>query len=506
MRVFTAALWNETNPFAPFPLDVSAFEEAGLWGPGQRPDGETEGSSICEEARRRARAGVFELVEGTCAYAEPGGLVTRAAYEELRDRILAELKDALPVDIIALGLHGAMAADGYPDCEGDILEHARAIAGPAAKIGVEIDPHANLSSRMLANADVIIAFKEYPHTDFHERAVEVLDLLQAAAEGRIRPTMRAWDTGALAIFHTSRPPVRAFVEHMQALENEGSALSVSLVHGFPWGDTDSTGTRTLVVTDGDPAAADALAHALALEAVALAPQGMAPPEPLESALDDALAHAGGRPTVLAESPDNPGGGAAGDSTTLLSRLIARGVTSACLGPLWDPGAVEIAFRAGVGARLPLRIGGKTGPLSGQPVDGEAEILALEPSAVQHFTGIPVPMGRAAAIRIAGVEVVLVSLRGQALGVDLFTSLGVDPGAKTVVAVKSSRHYEAEFGAIARRCVTVDCAGALQLDLARIPYRNIGRPRWPLDPGPPVPFAVTVPVLDDATQAKDKVLS
>jgi microcystin degradation protein MlrC len=488
MRVFTAAFWNETNAFAPFPLDVSAFEEAGLYGPGERPDGETEGAAICEEARNRARAGAFGLIEGTCTYAEPSGPLTRVAYETLRDRILAELRAALPVDIVALGLHGAMAADGYPDCEADLVSRARAIAGANAKIGVEIDPHANLSAGLIAASDIVIAFKEYPHTDFRERAVEAMDLLEAAARGEIRPVMRAWDTGALAIFHTSRPPVRAFVERMQRLERDGAALSVSLIHGFPWADSPSTGTRVLVITDGDAEAADRLARELAVAAAALAPDGMAAPVALDAAIDAALAETDG-PTVLAESPDNPGGGAPGDSTAVLARLIARGVTSACVGPLWDPGAVELAFRAGVGARLEMRIGGKAGRVSGAPVDGEAEVLALDPAAFQTFTGVAVPMGRAAAVRIAGVDVVLVSQRGQALGVDLFTRLSVDPAAKTIVVVKSSRHYEAEFGRISPRMITVDCAGALQLDLASMPYRRIRRPRWPIDPGPPQPFAI-----------------
>jgi microcystin degradation protein MlrC len=488
MRVFTAALWNETNAFAPFPLDLSAFEAGGLYGPGERPEGETEGASLCEEARRRARAGAFDLAEGTCAYAEPSGLVTRAAYEALRDRILDELGRALPIDVVALGLHGAMAADGYPDCEGDLLGRVRRLVGPGAQVGVLIDPHANLSAQMVKAADVIVAFKEYPHTDFRERAVEVMDLLVAAAEGRIRPVMRAWDTGALAVFHTSRPPVRAFVERMQALERSGQALSVSLVHGFPWGDADSTGTRALVITDADAGAAEALAEQLAIEAAALAPEGMAPPMSLDEAIDIALA-ATGRPTVLAESPDNAGGGAAGDSTAVLARLIARGVQSACLGPLWDPAAVDLAFRAGVGARLDMRIGGKAGRLSGQPVDGEAEVLALDAAAWQTFAGVSAAMGRAAAIRIEGVEVVLVSVRGQGLGPDLFTRLGIDPSAKAIVVVKSSRHYEAGFSRISDRLITIDCAGALQLDLARNPYRRIRRPRWPMDSVTPIPYPV-----------------
>lgn len=55
----------------------------------------------------------------------PNGTVTRAAYEGLRDQLLADLRAALPVDMVLLGLHGAMIADGYDDCEGDFLVRVR---------------------------------------------------------------------------------------------------------------------------------------------------------------------------------------------------------------------------------------------------------------------------------------------------------------------------------------------------------------------------------------------
>jgi microcystin degradation protein MlrC len=486
MRVFTAALWNEANAFAPFPADLGAFEAGGLYGPGLRPPGDAEGAALCEEARRRARGGAFTLIEGTCAYAEPSGLITRAAYETLRDRILGELAAALPVDIVALSLHGAMAADGYPDCEGDLLRRVRGVAGPTARIGALIDPHASLSAEMVEACDVIVAFKEYPHVDFRERAVEAMTLLERAARGEIDPKTSVWDTGALAVFHTSRAAVRAFVDRMIALERDGEALTISLVHGFPWSDSESTGTRVLVIADGDAAAAERLAERLAHEAAALTPDGMARPTPLDEAIDRALARANG-PVVLAESPDNPGGGAAGDSTVLLQRLMERGVRPACLGPLWDPAAVDLAFHAGVGARLPLRVGGKAGRFSGAPLDLDAEIVALDPDAFQTFAGARIAMGRAARVRAEGVDIVLATHRVQTLGPDLFTRLGVNLAAMKVIAVKSSRHFEAGFAPLAREIITLDCPGTLQLDLSLYPYKRVRRPRWPIDPQPPVPF-------------------
>ena len=79
---------------------------------------------------------------------------------------------------------------------------------------------------------------------------------------------------------------------------------------------------------------------------------------IDEALDQALAFDGG-PVVLADGADNPGGGAPGDSTFILQRLIERGIGNAIIGPLWDPVAARIAFEAGVGATLGLRMAARS---------------------------------------------------------------------------------------------------------------------------------------------------
>jgi microcystin degradation protein MlrC len=107
------------------------------------------------------------------------------AWETLRDELLADLRAALPVDVVLLGLHGAMVADGCDDCEGELLRQVRAIVGPGVVVGAELDPHHHLSAAMREHADLLIAFKEYPHTDMLERAFELVDL--CAAQARPHP-------------------------------------------------------------------------------------------------------------------------------------------------------------------------------------------------------------------------------------------------------------------------------------------------------------------------------
>jgi microcystin degradation protein MlrC len=484
MRVFSATLATETNTFAPMPTGLSSFKERGYYKAGQHPDHMSFFAGPLWAARLRGKAQGWILLEGVVAAAQPSGTTTRAAYEALRDELLADLKAALPVDMVLLGLHGAMVADGYDDCEGDLLQRVRAIVGPKVVVGAELDPHNHLSAAMVENADVLVAFKEYPHTDILERALELVDLCQAKAEGRIAPVASVVDTGGLVVMHTSRQPARGFVDRIQALEGRDGILSISISHGFPWGDVPDMGTKVLVYSDAQADAGGvrgaALARQLADELTALRHALEVPMPGIDEALDQALAFDGG-PVVLADGADNPGGGAPGDSTFILQRLLERGINNACIGPLWDPVATRIAFDAGVGASLSLRIGGKIGPLSGAPLDLRITVKALQPELMMTgLSNTPTAMGDSALVECNGVEILLCSTRNQAMGSDLFTNIGVDLAAKKLIVVKSSQHFYASFSKVAKQVIYVAAPGAVTVDLKTLPYKKIQRPKWPID--------------------------
>lgn len=480
MRIFSGTLATETNTFAPMPTGLASYHERGYWPAGRHPDEMSFFAGPLWAARLRGRERGWTLLEGMVAAAQPSGTTTRAAYETLREELLRDLRAALPVDVVLLGLHGAMVADGYDDCEGDLLERVRAIVGPGVVVGAELDPHCHLSDRMVAMADWLVAFKEYPHVDVLDRAFELVDFCVAQAEGRLpRPHAARVDTGMICMMHTTREPARGFVDRIRALEGRDGVHSISIAHGFPWGDVADMGTRVLVYADS-AARADALARRLADELVALRDALSHTNPGIDAAIDQALAVDGG-PVVMADGADNAGGGAASDSTFILRRLIERGIAPAALGPLWDPVAVRIATEAGVGARLQMRIGGKISPLSGDPLDLPVEVRAL--AADLHQTGIGgtrQPMGDSALVRAAGIDIVLASIRGQAMGTDLFTQLGCDLAAQKVIVVKSSQHFHASFAPLARQVIYVDAPGTVTQDLRSLPYRKLQRPRWPLD--------------------------
>lgn len=478
MRVFCASIATETNTFSPLRTDLSDFQQSFYAAPGNHPETPTLCSAVFPALRSRARKGEIELVEGTATWAEPGGLVSAATWQRLRDEVLGQLRAALPLDAAIFGLHGAMIADGTVDCEGELLEAARQIVGPDCRIGVCFDPHSHLSPKRVANADIITAFKEFPHTDFVEAGEACVDLTLKTMRGEITPEVSVFDVRMIDVLPTSLQPMRGFVDRMKALEASGEILSASVIHGFMAGDSPDLGTKMIVITDGDRTKGDRLARELGMELFGF--RGRATPEFLEPV--EALRRADAaprRPIVVADVWDNPGGGVAGDSTILLQHVLDLGLTGVALGTIWDPMAVRLCFAAGEGAEFDLRFGGKTSAHAGQPVDAKVQVTRLVENAVQSFGSSIVPLGNSAAIRIGDLDIVLNSNRSQAFSPDLFTNLGIDIAQKRILIVKSTNHFHGAFAPIAGEILYAAVEGPYPCDPRRTIYTRLTRALWPM---------------------------
>jgi microcystin degradation protein MlrC len=488
MHIFLAALAHETNSFSPIPTTLESFDEGILYRPGA--DEGTLKKALDFPGYGFVRDVALEhgdqVTLGLCAWAQPGGPASRQVYEALRDELLAQLAAAKHVDAVALVLHGAMIAHGYDDCEGDLLARVRQLVGPKVPVGVLLDLHGNLTPMMTASGAVLIACKEYPHTDYLARTRELHAILANMAGGGCKPGIVTQRVPMLGLFGTGEPPMRAFLDRLFTLEQSPGILSISVMHGFPWSDAEATSAAIMVYFDTgiQPAtAAQAIALQVAKEFFELRWLGGKSSLQVREGRRHGLAPrpAGGL-VVMADGSDNPGGGAACDSTFILRELIDRNADGVALGMLWDPQAVKLARDAGVGAEIALRIGGKVGPASGQPVDVLARVLAVRSDAHQHGLAgkYTEALGDAVAIRAGGIDIVLNSKRQQVFSPECFTELGIDLSSKRLVVVKSTRHFRACFDPIAAETIFCDAPGTLNSDLARLPYVHLRRPIWPLD--------------------------
>ena len=371
MRLFLAMLSHETNTFSNVPTDRAQFEARHLHYGGEivetfRGTGTCLGGMIAAAERLGAR-----LVPSVAAAASPAGRVTRDIYTHVKDRMLADLRAAGPVDGVLLDLHGAMVPEGLDDGEGDVIAAVRAAVGPDVPIAVTLDLHGNLTEAMVRGADLLHGYKTYPHVDMAERGVEAAERLAEAVGKRIRPTAafrRPPLMPPIGAQRTAVGPMRRLYDMADEMERDPRVLSISIFAGFPYADIPEAGLGIYVVTDGDAALAEALAERLSRAAWAHRHEFVHTGLPVPEAVRRALA-AEGQPIVLADMADNTGGGAAGDGTEILRELVRVGARSAVVACLWDPAAVKACVRAGVGARVTLDVGGKVDDRHGAPLTG-----------------------------------------------------------------------------------------------------------------------------------------
>jgi microcystin degradation protein MlrC len=479
MRVFLGNLVHETNTFAPMPTGLADFESFELFrGNATAPGARAIYGQLLKRWRSLAERDGHEVVEGLCASAESSGRIVQRVYEGLRDELLDNLHAAGRVDVVLLNLHGAMSAYDCDDCEGDLLTRVRSLVGPACIVGVEVDLHCHLSAAMLEQSNLVIGYKEYPHTDPLDRAEDLYRLVIAAANGRVKPVSAVFDCRMTGYWHTTVEPMAGFVRRMQAVERERGILSVSLAHGYMWGDVADAGAKLWVVADGDRELAARWAETLGREFFALRHATRPTETPLEEALDAVAGERHDKPLVIGDIADNAGGGAPGDSTFILERLVERKITNVALGCIWDPLAASIAFQAGVGAAFRLRVGGKSSEYSGRPLDLDVTVRGVAAAHTQTgLLGHAEPFGTSAWLEAAGIDIVVTTLRNQVFSPDAFTGLGITLSGKAAVVVKSSQHFYAAFNPLASRVLYVPTPGGLR-NAAELVLRKRPRPFWP----------------------------
>lgn len=428
----------------------------------------------------------FELVPLLRASAFPGGLIRRADYDAMKAELIERLDGGGPVDGVLLDLHGAMVVDGIDDGDGDVIAAVREVVGPDVPIGVPQDLHGNHTQRRVQVADAIVGYDTFPHVDMAQRGKEAGEIVVRTLRGEIRPTMALhqlpmfWSTPCQV---TACPPMNEAIGRLHRLEQRQGVVSMTLATGFPWADVPDAGSSVIAITDDDPQLAQQLADELAGWIWENRDRWYAPP----LAVRDGLARGeqtGLYPIVLADHTDNTGGGSPGDSTEVLRTFLELGLRDALLLYMVDPEVARQAHAAGPGQTIQIRLGGKSSPVQGPPVEGEAQVIALSDGSFAYdgpmFAGLTGNMGPSAWIKIGGVSVVVVCSREQPFDQAFARSLGIDCAKMRYICVKSAAHFRAAFQPIAGSIHNVDAAGIHTHDYSQLPRNQRTRPIFPVD--------------------------
>ena len=490
-RVLTGLFGHETNTFSQLPTTLADFENY-LLAFGNDIPAAVEGSVI-EPAgvEQAAEEHDWDLVRSVVAWATPSGRVARDAWDTCVGHVLEVAANAEPLDGVLFALHGAMASVDHDDAEGIFLEQLRAVIGLDVPLAITLDLHANVTARMAKYADIICAYRTYPHIDQIETAKRAAGVLDRAMAGEVQPVshiarrdlLGGLDSGRTT---TENPMTELLARAGSLEETDPGVLLVSVQAGFCPADLEEAGPTVVVCGDGK----DQRFQAIAENYMDFAWQTRHFDSNEYLGVDEAMQRlkslpaAGDGPVVIADSSDNPGSGAYGDSTFLLDGMIKAGLQNAAFATICDPQAASELVAAGEGARVSVSLGGKIDATYGPPIDVTGEVIKITDGSYlalgPRWGGTTQHLGPTAVLRVGGVDIVIASKRLQCTELETFTHAGIDPREKAVVAVKSIHHFRAAYEPIARHVLIVDSGALATKDLSKLPYQNLRRPIFPLD--------------------------
>src|SRR5262245_18088573 len=433
----------------------------------------------------------------------PSGAATADTFAWLRQELLDALGAALPVDAVLLALHGSLVADGTPDVEGEILEAVRQRIGPEVPLVATLDLHANVTEKMVRQADALVLYHTVPHVDVFEtgqRGAAVLHriLVEGARPVTafqklplVLPVERANTQDPESVSHGLR-------QRLQDLEADPRVLSAGLATVQPWLDIPDLGGAVLVVTDGDAALAEERCRELASAVWEKRREYLSELVPAKEAVREAYETRGGL-VVLGDGADATTSGAPGDSTWVLGELLNYDWPRGALVTVVAPDVAIDALCRGPGARLSVTLGGMRDNRFSEPLTLKVlveRVFSARFVLSGHLArNLPIDMGPSAVLRCGTVRIVVTSASGPHFAPELFQAAGLDPFAASVLVAKSPCGFRAAYQERAAKILSVRAPGCAPPDFWNHEYWHIPRPLWPwddLEEWAPAPLVVAGP--------------
>ena len=432
---------------------------------------------------------VFDAMPGvelvpTCSahFITSGGTLADAAFARIAGEILASIKTAPPVDGIYFSLHGAMATETEGDPEGYLLAEVRKIVGERVPVVISLDLHGILTDRMLEHSDAAVAFHTYPHVDFFGTGERAAKLLLRIVAGEVKPVTAKVTVPALVRgdeLITDTGSIRHAVNAAKAIEQSPGGLSAAMMWGNPFTDVPALASNSFVVTDNDPVRAEREALRIANLFWDHHEKMQVPLTSLADAARITKENQSGT-VVLVDAADATSSGASGDSNAILRALLDAGYEGTALIPIVDAGAVDAAFRAGVGSTVKTIVGGALDSRRFTPLPIEGRVRMLSDGWFHSETTRELwQAGRTAAVQFGGFTLILTSRAVSLYDRALFLAHGCDPKHFGAVVVKSPHCEPHMFKSWAARYVDVDAPGSTSANLRSLGHTRCARPMFPL---------------------------
>jgi microcystin degradation protein MlrC len=467
-RVLTLGIRNESNTFSTLPTHESDFNIL-------RGEEVLKDQLWAEEGQKRN----ITFIPTVHAYAWPGGVVQKKAFDKYKEEILNQIKKAGSLDGIYMDMHGALHVEGYEDAQATLIKKIREITGNDVLITGSFDLHGNLSNDFLKHINLVTGYRTAPHRDGAETKARAITLLADALEKNLDPyiecvTIPILVPGEMSI--TEVQPLYSIYAQIPEMSEKEGLMDASIFAGYCWADLPRSAMRVFVVAEDKKYATKAEE-----EAVKLAKQiwdkrkDMKLDVPFGS-IDEMIVKSKeykGKTVFISDSGDNTTAGAPGDNPQVLDALLKHKTKNALVAGIVDAEVVQKCVQTGIGNTAMLKIGGKVDYIFGKTLDVNGKVLYLSPDSIINTNR------GASVIEVEDIKVVILNARRSFVTLRDFEEIGLDPLNFDVVVVKLGYLYP-ELRDIAPVHLMALTSGFCNLDMRTLPFKQITRPSYPLD--------------------------
>ena len=496
MRILLGGLHQEINSFAPgittaeeykrkqFHLGQSMIDLAANF------NRCNEGTDELAGAYGVLAAAGAEVIPGGFVSAQPGAIIEQSFVDDYIEQLKRVTRENLPLDGVVLVMHGAAQSEESDDPEGDIVIAVREIVGDNVPITVALDLHANISERMVKNANTVSIFQRYPHVDVWETGERAARLCLGIVKGEITPKMAYVQIPMIvpaSSYTTETEPFRSLMAKGHEYVKTGKILDFSISQMQPWLDVKG-GYSSVVAIGEDGDAAAEIAKELAEGLWNMRHEFKTDLTGVDEIIRIAERNDSGKPVIMNDFADSSNAGSAGDSPEVIERILALESNVKGLMYINDAPFALACREAGVGNKIKANLGATISTKLYNPVPVEAEVRAVFDGIV-NFHGMYVDFGPSAVVKIRNTIVVVTTQHRYNGDPALYRAFGYDPVDFQMVVVKACTSFRAFYGPLTDLIYPASTKGAATADLLSLPFEKVPQSFYPFSDGEFTPEAL-----------------
>lgn len=478
-RVLICEFHQETNTFNPIITPFERFHPTKTFEGEERYQGLRKARGMVQGTIDAIEAAGGVVIPSVFMHSGSGGRVADEVLTHLCERITDYAKNN-EFDAIVASLHGATVTESDEDACGTVLEHLRKLAGDKP-VAAAFDLHANITDKILTNADIICGYQTYPHVDIYQTGYRAAALCMELLNGRpLKVVQKAVPMLIPPAGYTNTDgPFKMLMDNANAMVANGTVRDYSIFAVQPWLDIKNITSRIITIVE-DEAVGKRCAEDLGQQLWDLREKVYPPLVSVDEIIDAAEANTEPVPVLLAESADSPNGGCVGDSPVVAMRLLERGSKLKACTFIIDPEVVDQAFSVGVGNSAEFSVGAKFTPGMPGPLKAVGTVRALHDGYFNTAKYHTAYLGPTAVIRFGTLDVV-VSKKGAVSGSpDVYRGVGINPSHYDLVVVKANTSFRAAYANISKLIYMADTHGAGASNLKLLKWNNLPEGIFPFD--------------------------